>query len=136
MYYKAKRVDTDKALQAISDSRRYQERAVCLEIEKKRAFLEGINKGLDIAEELFTCSNYEDPSAATYEEGIRDAIYYIAKELDVQSQDIRESGNQSQQMCVNFAERIRARFEEDQLYLPEQTKENQNETGKSTAESR
>lgn len=59
MYYRAKNVDTDKALKAIADARRLQEIRVDKEIAAKRAYLEGINKGLDIAESIFECSNYE-----------------------------------------------------------------------------
>lgn len=59
MNYKAKNVDTDKALKAIAEARRIQENLVDKEIMKKRAYLEGIYKGLDIAESIFECSNYE-----------------------------------------------------------------------------
>ena len=59
MYYRAKNVDTDKALKAIADARRLQEIRLDKEIAEKRAYLEGINKGLDIAESIFECSNYE-----------------------------------------------------------------------------
>ena len=59
MYYRAKNVDTDKALKAIADARRLQEIRIDKEIAEKRAYLEGINKGLDIAESIFECSNYE-----------------------------------------------------------------------------
>lgn len=59
MYYRAKNVDTDKALKAIADARKLQEIRVDKEIAEKRAYLEGINKGLDIAESIFECSNYE-----------------------------------------------------------------------------
>lgn len=59
MYYKAKNVDTDKALKAIAEARRIQEDLANKEIMKKQAYLEGIYKGLDIAEGIFECSNYE-----------------------------------------------------------------------------
>ena len=59
MYYRAKNVDTDKALKAIADARRLQEIRIDKEIAEKQAYLEGINKGLDIAESIFECSNYE-----------------------------------------------------------------------------
>lgn len=107
--YKAKQVDTDKALEAISDSRRYQMQATNLQIEKERSFLEGINKGLDIAEELFMCSNYE---ASTYEDGVKDTICYLAKELDVLCPDMQESKNAPKKWCEDFAERVRKMFME------------------------
>ena len=62
MYYKAKNVDTDKALKAIQEARRIQQERTNLEIAEKRAYLEGINRGLDIAEGIFECSNYEKDS--------------------------------------------------------------------------
>lgn len=57
--YKAKNVDTDKALNALNEARVFWETSTEAEIKEKRAFLAGVNKGLDIAESLFTCSNYE-----------------------------------------------------------------------------
>ena len=57
--YKAKNVDTDKALEALDEARKIQERITNLEIAKLQAKLEGIYKGLSIAESIFTCSNYE-----------------------------------------------------------------------------
>lgn len=62
MRYKAKNVDTDKALEAIEEARKYQSQIIDKEIAEKRAYLEGVNKGLDIAESIFECSNYEKDS--------------------------------------------------------------------------
>ena len=59
MYYKAKNVDTDKALEAISEARKIQRAKIDKEIAEKRAFLEGVEKGLYIAQSIFECSNYE-----------------------------------------------------------------------------
>ena len=59
MYYKAKDVDTDKALGAINEARKYQRIKTDKEIAEKRAYLEGVEKGLDIAQSIFECSNYE-----------------------------------------------------------------------------
>ena len=59
MYYKAKNVDTDKALQAIDEARKIQRIKTDKEIAEKWAFLEGVEKGLDIAQSIFECSNYE-----------------------------------------------------------------------------
>lgn len=59
MYYKAKNVDTDKALEALDEARKIQEQRNSLEIAKLNAKLEGIYIGLNIAESIFTCSNYE-----------------------------------------------------------------------------
>lgn len=57
--YKAKNVDTDKALEALNEAREIQEQITNLEIAKLQAELEGIYKGLSIAETIFMCSNYE-----------------------------------------------------------------------------
>lgn len=108
--YKAKNVDTDKALEYINESRRYQERAENLAINSAQKYHEGIRKGLDIAEEIFACSNYESKTG-TYQDGVLDVIYELAKELDVESQDIRNSGDSVDGMCASFADRIRDAFE-------------------------
>lgn len=110
--YKAKNVDTDKALEYINESRRYQERAETLAITSAQKYHEGIRKGLDIAEEIFTCSNCESKTG-TYQDGVLDVIYELAKELDVESQDIRNSGGTVDEMCVLFANRIRDSFAEN-----------------------
>ena len=57
--YLAKNVDTDRALDAINEARKVQRAKIDKEIAEKRAYLEGVEKGLDIAESIFTCSNYE-----------------------------------------------------------------------------
>ena len=57
--YKAKNVDTDKALEALNEARKIQGQITNLEIAKLQAELEGIYKGLSIAEHIFMCSNYE-----------------------------------------------------------------------------
>lgn len=106
MSYKAKQVDTDKALEYIRDSRRHQEQTEILELEKIKQFYMGVRKGLDIAEEIFMCSNFENNNG-TYQEGALDAIYEIAKELDVPSEDIRKSEKSIDEMCSDFASRIR-----------------------------
>ncbi len=57
--YKAKHVDTEKALKYIKElrNRYYQE----CEVEKQMVakYYSGVQKGLDIAEDIFLCSNYE-----------------------------------------------------------------------------
>ena len=114
MYYKAKNVDTDKALEAISASRKYQEQASTLRIEKERAFQEGVNKGLDIAEELFQCSNYEKKEEPSYVDGVIEVIYELGKELDVSTQDIRDNFSSVDEACAEFACRIRGRLIDDE----------------------
>lgn len=105
--YKAKNVDTDKAIDYINESRRYQQQAETLAITSAQKYHEGIRKGLDIAEEIFTCSNCESKEG-TYQDGVLDVIYELAKELDIYSQDIRDSGESVDDMCAALAERIKA----------------------------
>ena len=57
--YKAKNVDTDKALNALNEALKIQREIVEVEIREKRAYLQGIEKGIGIAERIFQCSNYE-----------------------------------------------------------------------------
>lgn len=57
--YKAKNVDTDKALEALNYALKIQRESVEIEIREKRAYLQGVEKGIGIAESIFQCSNYE-----------------------------------------------------------------------------
>lgn len=117
MYYKAVNVDTDKALKYIEESRRYQEQAESMSLQSTKKFYEGVRKGLDIAEEIFTCSNCES-NDGTYQDGALDTIYYIAKELDAGSQELRDelkSGRLSlDEVCSRFAVLIKSRLEQDE----------------------
>ena len=109
MSYKAKHVDTDKALAYINSCRTYQDQRESIEYEKVKKFHEGVRKGLDIAEEIFSCSNYES-TKGTYRDGVLSVIYELAKELDIPAQDIRDSGKSVDEMCADFADRIRDSF--------------------------
>ena len=109
--YKATDVDTDKALKAINDSRAIQERASQLRAEKERSYMEGLNKGLDIAESLFECSNYEKTAQeATYTDGVCETLYELGKELDVPTQDIRDNISSVDEACAILADRIKQKF--------------------------
>lgn len=57
--YKAKNVDTDKALNALDLALKTQREIVEIEIKEKRAYLNGVEKGIYIARSIFECSNYE-----------------------------------------------------------------------------
>lgn len=106
--YKAENIDTDKALKAIDASRVMQERASQLRSEKERSYMEGLNKGLDIAEDLFKCTNYEKTEQeATYTDGVCDVFYELGKELDIPTQDIRDNISSVDEACALFADRIR-----------------------------
>lgn len=74
---------------------------------KERSFLEGLNKGLDIAKELFECSNYEKEEEPSYVDGVLEAIYELGKELDIITQDIRDNFSSVDEACAELAERIR-----------------------------
>lgn len=109
--YKAKNIDTDKVLEAINESRICQEKYSQLRREKEISYMEGINKGLDIAESIFECSNYEkDDTEGTYTDGVCEAIYEIGKELDVSTQDIRDNISSVDEACSLLADRIRNRI--------------------------
>ena len=67
--YKAKHVDTEKALKYIEELR-YRYYQECEEEKQKVAkFYSGVQKGLDIAEEIFLCSNYEADESEESENG-------------------------------------------------------------------
>ena len=57
--YKAKNVDTDKALEALEKARDIQSRECGIKINELQKYYEGVAKGLDIAVSIFYCSNYE-----------------------------------------------------------------------------
>lgn len=106
--YKAENIDTDKALKAIDASRVMQERASYLRSEKERSYMEGLNKGLDIAEDLFKCTNYEKTEQeSTYTDGVCNVFYELGKELDIPTQDIRDNISSVDEACALFADRIR-----------------------------
>lgn len=107
MIYKAKNVDTDKALKEIEASRRYQERAFSLRIEKERSYFDGVSKGLDIAEGIFTCSNYEKAEELTFDDGVKEMLYELGKEMDIQTQDIRDNLTSVDEAAALLADRIK-----------------------------
>lgn len=57
--YKATNVDTDKALKAIEAFRRSKSLEHQKELYGIQKYYEGLEKGLELAESLFECSNYE-----------------------------------------------------------------------------
>lgn len=111
--YSAINIDTKKALKAIRESREYQINASALRVQKEQAYMEGVNKGLDIAEGLFTCSNYEKEKEPSYTDGIKDAFFEIGKELDIKTLDILESTSSVDEACVLLSDRIRKRLLEE-----------------------
>lgn len=63
--YKATNIDTDKALEAIEYFRRRQSEAHQRELYGIQKYYEGVNKGLELAESIFECSNYEKDEPET-----------------------------------------------------------------------
>ena len=64
--YKAQNVDTDKALEAIRNAYRLQTARFEARIKEEQAYMRGIEKGLEIAESIFECSNYEKTAAGKW----------------------------------------------------------------------
>ena len=107
--YKATNIDTDKALEAINAERLSRQLESKIRIEKEISYMEGLNKGLNIAEGLFKCANYEKTDhEATYTDGVCETLYELGKELDVPTQDIRDNISSVDEACAMFADRIRA----------------------------
>lgn len=79
--YKATNIDTDKALKAIESFRRSQSTAHQRELHGINKYYEGLEKGLELAESLFECSNYEKKESETTHAKIRykDREYSIAE---------------------------------------------------------
>lgn len=106
MSYKAKNVDTDKALEHIEWSRKYQDELERLETVKVQKYYEGVRKGLDVAERIFECPNYEKNEEPTYADGVLDVIYELGKGLDIPTQDLRENFSSVDEICAELAKRI------------------------------
>lgn len=63
--YKATNIDTDKALKAIEEFRRHNSLMQQREFYGIQKYYEGLEKGLELAESLFECSNYEKEESET-----------------------------------------------------------------------
>jgi len=109
--YKAKNVDTEKALKAYQETREYQQQEHILRIEKEKSYYEGIQKGLDIGESIFHCSNYEKEKALSYEDGICDFIYELGKEMDILTEDIRNNIKTKSYSCEDAVIAIKNRIQ-------------------------
>lgn len=112
MQFKAENVDTDKALDYIECCRKADAEKENIERISIQKFHEGVRHGLDIADNIFKCHNYEKQGVpVSYDDCVRSTIYEIAKELDVYSEDIRKSGKSGDEMCAEFAKLILSVFE-------------------------
>lgn len=117
MSYIAKNIDTEKALEALESARHIQEQYEHEEQVKMQAHYDGVRKGLEIAESVFHCTNYEKPPAkevnedAVYAQAVNDTIYELCKELDIASQDIRDNEELSlDEKCAAIADRVKAAY--------------------------
>lgn len=112
--YKAKCMDTDKAVEYLKECRRDMEQQELLEVEKTRKYYEGIRKGLRIAEDMYYCSNYEKANPRTFEDGVKmgfdNAFYGIGKELGIKTQDICAKEVPNDEKCKEFSARIQKRL--------------------------
>lgn len=99
--YKAANIDTDKALEAIEDFRRHKSLEHQKELYGIQKYYEGLEKGLDLAERLFECSNYEKKESETVHTKIQynNHEYTIAEmcermaELENRLEKIKENEN-------------------------------------------
>ena len=111
--YKAKCMDTDKAIEYLKECRRDMEQQELLEVEKNRKYYEGIRKGLRIAEDMYYCSNYEKANQRTFEDGVKmgfdNDFYGIGKELGIKTQDICAKEVPNDEKCKEFSARIKKR---------------------------
>lgn len=108
MDYKAKNVDTDKALKHIEQRRKYYFEEECLETAKLKKYYEGMHEGLDIAEKIFKCANYEKQAVeATYSDGVLDIVYELGKKLDIPTQDLRDNFSSVDEICAELAKMIK-----------------------------
>lgn len=57
--YRTENLDTKKALDHIAEARRQYQAERVKEQEKVQKYYEGLQKGLDIAEDMFYCKNFE-----------------------------------------------------------------------------
>lgn len=112
MIYKAENIDTNKALQALNEARQYQEQNTAIEIAKLQARMDGIYKGIEIAESIFGCSNYEKDNQDTYIDGVLDLVYELGKEMDVLTQDIRDDFTSVDDACAELSKRIKDRYQQ------------------------
>lgn len=112
MQFKAENVDTDRALDYIEQCRNADSEKERIEMVSIQKFHEGVRHGLDVADNIFKCHNFEKKGVpASYDDCVGDAISKIAKELDIVHTDIRTSGKSGEEMCTIFAKRVLSVFE-------------------------
>lgn len=108
--HKAVNVDVDKVLEAIHQSRASQAQSSAIRIQEEQAYIKGLHKGLDIAEELLKNSNCKNNSEASFMDGVTSVIYELGKELDVKIQPVLDNLTSVDDACAIFADLIRKRL--------------------------
>ena len=101
MQFKAENVDTDRALDYIEQCRKADSEKERIEMASIQKFHEGVRHGLDVADNIFKCHNFEKKGVpASYDDCVGDAI-----NLTLCIQICGE------EMCDIFAKRILSVFE-------------------------
>lgn len=89
---KAENIDTSKAMDYLAKAREYQKWQNRIEVARQEGYIEGLNKGLDIAEGIFECDYFgkEESTEMTdayknsqYISGYNEAILELLKMLGV-----------------------------------------------------
>lgn len=107
--YSPKALDTDKMEELFNDLDKYQSRRTNEERIKLDAYYSGYNAALHDCRQSLYCSNYEFDLPESPRESAKNALYELCKELDIQSQDLRDDDKLSiDEMVAKLAERIKA----------------------------
>lgn len=108
MSYGVEIIDMDRFEEELQHQKAYQENLYQQSIDRAKSFYEGYKACLDNVQMLICSSNYEDIEKKTkiYCNGADHALYEICKELDINSQDIREQNISIDQKCSLIAKRI------------------------------
>lgn len=107
MDYKAENVDTDKALSYIEWSRKRYEEEERLKAAEAQKYYKGIRTGLNIAEGIFQCQDFEKKEEPTYTDGVLDVVYELGKELDLPTAHLREDFSSVDDICAELASEIK-----------------------------
>ena len=108
MSYGVEIIDMDRFEEELQHQKKYQENLYQQSIDRAKSFYEGYKACLDNVQMLICSSDYEDIEKKTkiYRDGADYALYEICKELDINSQDIREQNISIDQKCSLIAKRI------------------------------
>jgi len=110
MSYRPKALDPDKIEEMLENNRIHQRNKKLAEGAKVDAFYRGYEAAIEDMKGTLNCSNYELPLTSSSSESGLHAFYLLCKELDVESQDIRESVLSLDEMVATLADRIKKRL--------------------------